>query len=811
MKRHLYLIGLILAGGFPLQMSATPRSLQEASSLATSFLAEKLHRPTSEIKITQLKDDALRKNISRGKTEANTPSYYIFNNNDEPGGYVIISGSDHLRPVLGYSLNNTFSDKNLPDNLQSWLTYLSEATEYVEKHPEAAISEAETATLSKAPVSQLLKNIAWGQTAPYNLLTPNNYPTGCMATAMAQVLYYYRYPEHGIGSNSYSWNGQTLSVDFAESTYNYDLMFDKSSSSVTAAQKTQVSKLSYDCGVSLFMNYGPNASGSISPYYPHALIQNFGYNNLTSIQGRDYYSFNEWNDMLYNELTCARPVIFTGSSSSGGHAFILDGYNQDGYYHVNWGWDGYYDGYYDVCVLNPTGTGTGASASSDGFSTNQWAVVQLTPTQNTGRQMCSIFGEALYASSLNAAPLGTRISFGVQYCYNFTSDRVAGRFGALITKDGVVVSKTPISTLFIDGSNGYIYGNSPSGYFTIPTTLSDGEYRLYAYYQPTGSDSCAIIRCRAVAPSYFNLTVDNGRATLSYTSYEPQLTVSDWSTADPANTYRTASPSTITAKVTNNHQNETFAGKFYLTLTSPAGWGSTVMSNEVLTIAPGETKQVSFTYTFTTPGQWKSKMSYSLQNISTDQFEISGTNQTFFVEADASALASFTLEKAPWIEDGSCELDTDITFGLELNNEGGDYAGAFRIQFFKTRTSTTPLLTIDNDATFAGESSGIAYVTGKIENLTPQTVYYASAYYYKGGAFVKLPTVLGVTNRVQVNVKRPTAIDAIYDDATKADGEVDIYNVLGTRIARVQRQNDITGYDLPAGVYIIDKKRIIIH
>lgn len=810
MKKHLYLIGLILAGGIPLQTAAAPRSLQEASSLATSFLAEKLDKPVSEIKIAPLKDHTLRKKLSRDMDENGTPSYYIFNNEASQGGYVIVSGSDLLRPVLGYSLNNTFSGQDLPDNLQSWLTFLSEAAEYVEKHPEAAISEAETATLEKTPISQLLKNIAWGQTEPYNELTPNHYPTGCMATAMAQVLYYYRYPEHGFGSNSYAWNGKTLSVNFAEQTYNYDLMFDKSSSSVTAAQKTEVSKLSYDCGVSLFMNYGQNSSGSIAPRYTHALIQNFGYNRLTSLQGRDFYSFDEWNTMLYNELANARPIIFTGSSSTGGHAFVLDGYNQNGYYHVNWGWDGYYDGYYDVCVLNPSGTGTGASASADGFSTSQWAVVQLTPTQDTGRPMCSIFGDALYAQPLNSVSLGTKFQFGVQPCYNYSADRVYGRFGAVIMKDEEIIEKIPISTLAIDGSDGYIYGSYPDGYATLPKTLNDGEYRLYAYFQPSGTEDCAIIRCRATAPSYYNLTVANGRASITSISWEPQLSVSDWSTADPNKTYSTGAPSTITAKVTNNRQDETFVGKFYLTLTPSAGWASKVLSNEVLTLAPGETKQVSFTYTFTTAGQWKSSLSYSLQNIDANQVTIDGTEQTFHVEADPSAAASFTLQKAPWIEAGSCELNTDVTFGLALANDGGEYTGAFRIQFFKTRTSTTPLLTIDNDAVFAGENSGTAYVTGKIEGITPQTIYYASAYYYKSGTFVKLPTALGVTNRVQVKVKNPTAIDAIFDDATPADDEVDVYNILGARIARVQRRNNIAEYDLPAGVYIIDNKKIII-
>ncbi len=811
MNKHLYLIGLLLASGLPLQqISATPRSLHEASSLATSFLTEKLHKPVSEIRIAPLDDHTVRKIASRDPNGTSTPSYYIFNNEADRGGYVIVSGSDLLRPVLGYSLNNTFSDQDLPDNLKSWLTFLSEATEYVETHPEAAISEAEIAALNKTSISPLMKNIAWGQTEPYNELTPNNYPTGCMATAMAQVLYYHRYPEQGIGSNSYTWNGQTLAVNFAERTYNYDLMFDKNSSSVTAAQKNEVSKLSYDCGISLHMNYGQNSSGSIAPRYTHALIQNFGYNNLTTLQGRDYYHFDEWNEMLYNELTNARPVIFSGTSNTGGHAFVLDGYNKEGYYHVNWGWDGYYDGYYDVCVLNPSGTGTGATESSDGYSTSQWAVLQLTPAQNTGRYMCPIFGDNFFVPTSTSIPLGSSFQLSVQPCYNYSSDPVYGRFGALIMKDGEVVNKIPISTVAFKACDNYIYGAFPEGKCTLPTTLADGEYRLYAYFQPSSSDNFSVIHCKATATSYYDLTVANGRATFVAPSFEPQLTVSDWSTADPDHTYRTGNSSTITANVTNSRQDETFVGKFYLTLTPPTGWASTIMSNEVLTLAPGETKHVSFSYTFPTTGQWKSKMSYSLQNISTEKIDINGTEQSFFVEADHSAMASFTLEKSPWIEAGSCELGTEVTFGLALNNDGGEYIGTFRMQFFKTRTSTTPLLSIDNDVTFAGESSGTAYVTGKIEGLSPQTVYYASAYYLKSGTFTKLPAVLGVTNRVQVNVRRPTAIDAIFDDGAPANEEVDIYNILGTRIGRVQRQSDISEYGLPAGVYIIDKKKIII-
>jgi hypothetical protein len=227
----------------------------------------------------------LRRSSVSATSADSTEAFYLFND-DVDGGYVIVSASDRMRPIVAYSPTGHIDDTAaLPQQLRSWLDLLADATRYVDAHPEAAITTAQTAALNDfAPIAPLLGNIAWDQNDPYSLLCPRKYPTGCMATALAQVMRYHRYPEHGLGSNSYtnSATSQTLSVDFSEQTYQWDLMRETYDATATEEERQEVAKLMYHCGVALNMAYAADNSGSTAPYYLAATIDHFGYNDLTT-------------------------------------------------------------------------------------------------------------------------------------------------------------------------------------------------------------------------------------------------------------------------------------------------------------------------------------------------------------------------------------------------------------------------------------------------------------------------------------------------------------------------------------------------
>ncbi len=188
-------------------------------------------------------------------------------------------------------------------------------------------------------VEPLLKNITWNQTKPYNNSCPSDYPTGCVATAMGQVMYYYRYPEHGIGSKTYQWNGQQLTANFGTTTYQWSNMQDKLTVNSPSAAQSAVATLLYHVGVSVNMNYGPaseGGSGASPSYIAPALVRYFGYDKGCNLRSREYFTKTEWEATVRNELDNGRPILYGGYTvSASGHSFVCDGYNQQGYYHIN--------------------------------------------------------------------------------------------------------------------------------------------------------------------------------------------------------------------------------------------------------------------------------------------------------------------------------------------------------------------------------------------------------------------------------------------------------------------------------------------
>ncbi|MGC9336786.1 MAG: C10 family peptidase, partial [Candidatus Cloacimonadia bacterium] len=168
------------------------------------------------------------------------------------------------------------------------------------------------------------------------------------AVAMAQIMRYHKYPEHGTGSSSYYYGPYGwISADFGNATYNWDNM-----PNYLTDYNDDVALIGFHCGVSVEMMYGPEGSGAYSSDVPYALINYFNYASSVSYEERWYYSDTQWENLLQTELSAKRPVYYSGSGSSGGHAFVCDGYNGS-YFHFNWGWGGLYNGYFYLSALNP--------------------------------------------------------------------------------------------------------------------------------------------------------------------------------------------------------------------------------------------------------------------------------------------------------------------------------------------------------------------------------------------------------------------------------------------------------------------------
>ena len=317
--------------------------------------------------------------------DAGFPNLYIFN--AEPG-FVVMAADDCVQPILGYSLTNPFVTEGLPENISFWLQgYNDEIQSAIDHQVKASYKTAQqwkalldgnpTAAKATTVVEPLIQT-KWDQGSPYNNLCPSGYVTGCIATSMAQVMKYWNYPSHGIGSHSYMWNGEILSADFGESTYDWENMTNTYGSNSTDLQKNAVATLMFHCGVSVDMNYGPN-SGATPESVPVALINYFNYSSETHLLYRANYSDeNEWISMLKAELDQNRPIWYRGTGSSGGHAFVCDGYNDADFFHFNWGWSGNCDDYYTINNLYPGPGGIGSGAYGI-FNDGQAALFGLQP------------------------------------------------------------------------------------------------------------------------------------------------------------------------------------------------------------------------------------------------------------------------------------------------------------------------------------------------------------------------------------------------------------------------------------------------
>jgi len=292
------------------------------------------------------------KAYTRSESSSDTEPFYIFNVENN-GGFVIVSGDDRMKSILGYAEHGNFDLNDMPENVRWWLGQYEKAILSLNNTTPAPIvkrSATRGTSEAKEAIAPFITT-TWGQHAPYNSQCPTynneNCITGCIATAMAQVMNYTKWPE-GATSEIASYTTETLSLSvpkLSATTFNWDSMADD-----------DIARLMRYCGQAVGMNYGLENSGAYDARIPGALIGKFGYDNGIRIIYRNGYNSETWETMIYNELKAGRPVIYGGQSGNGGHSFICHGY-QDGMFYINWGWDGWYDGYFALTALNPDGNG----------------------------------------------------------------------------------------------------------------------------------------------------------------------------------------------------------------------------------------------------------------------------------------------------------------------------------------------------------------------------------------------------------------------------------------------------------------------
>lgn len=303
-------------------------------------------------------------------------SYYVFNN--DAGGFVIIAGDDAVAPVLGYTSTGAFDANNLPEGLKDLLKSYEQQIAALDKNYKANT----TSTRAEFTGEKLLNTAKWNQGVPFNKYTPNNYVTGCVATAGAIVMKHHGYPAKGVGSHSYNWNGKNLTASF-EHDYDWANMPAKYTDGNDAAFDG-VARLMSDLGIAVNMQYANGGSASALEDLVTALKKYFGYSKYARHLKIEDLGAEAWNGRLRAEIDANRPVLYAASDANvGGHSFVIDGYKDESF-SVNWGWGGYCDGFYRVGALNPEVDGT---PQGDQYNSSQAAVFALQPSD--GKEVLS--------------------------------------------------------------------------------------------------------------------------------------------------------------------------------------------------------------------------------------------------------------------------------------------------------------------------------------------------------------------------------------------------------------------------------------
>ena len=314
-------------------LSAQKVTVNAAKEKATQFL----NKPN--------KSDAARKapHLAPKLVLANERDELFIFNDEANGGYVIVSGDERTPDVLAYSENGHYDSKHVPCNMQAVLDGYAEQIAYLRAHPAYKMPTTDT-RIEEKKVAPLLGETSWSQDWPYNIMCPTiggqHCLTGCVATATAQLMYYHKWPERGKGIFSYEWNGQTLSVDFSQSVYRWNLMTPKYNSNSIQESCDAVALLMRDVGYACATNYDLYGSGAAGSEW--GLIHNFDYDESMGLMFRNYCDADSWHHFIMDDLLNGLPVLYSGGDSKGGeaHALVIDGYDGEGYYHFNLGWGG---------------------------------------------------------------------------------------------------------------------------------------------------------------------------------------------------------------------------------------------------------------------------------------------------------------------------------------------------------------------------------------------------------------------------------------------------------------------------------------
>lgn len=843
---------LLFAGSLliPMVVMAGPRSFQQAKAIAEKQAA------LLGVTIDQKAMTKARKQGSKGEITLSQESYYVFPNANSKG-FTIVSGDDRLPEIVGYSSQGSYDENNLPEGFVSFMKAYQNLYNKVNLGDAEALknlaeikawrNKKNASAASTSAVAPLLGNIEWDQTSPYNNMCPRYdsvhvAATGCVATAMAQVMAYYKYPKQlkaDIPGYVNRWNGIPMEIPTItreEGVYDWDNMLPKynKEANATQQQKDAVAKLMYHCGAAVQMNYGPESAAAVSAT---KLAKYFGYDaDLMMDLNRSTFSLDKWMQIIDTELAAGRPVLYGGQASDGGHQFICDGKDGEGLYHINWGWSGSQNGYFDLSLLNPEKGGTGSGNSTEGYN-----------------RLCSMTIGIAPDNGVVDAPLAT------------VPDIKAMNYGFLdtTTKDHRL-NPDEAFDFWLDYGLGNQTYQAFSGYVALGILQKDGSYRIVSQKAHINVDPIPGEGMISVVDVNFrvNEAFEVGTVTLCplYSKDGENWTLCDIPSSFPSVMLKITKTkmdvtSPLTAQVTGPEKLETGAyGTFQVTLSNLSdleyfGYIDVSFSDK----AERENASLARELYVSVPAHGSVTRTFNLLPKQAGDFylwldELSGGYNRNLVDAQKFTVDKgyeppiYLVETSTNAEPGLCETELafyggkqmrtprvngeQAEFTYKIKNDGEDASILIAFAYAGGGEETTPTFRIPNGAEQI-YLSGNGAVTTITRSVTPEEAGSNTICGYLLGVdenyqTVDLPTHLAPYVMFTVEGKRVRmnpAMNLVYVSGSSsgisgiemdASGFWDVYTLSGQKVKRVAASSDLQRLGLPSGIYVVNHQKVLV-
>ena len=701
---------------------------------------------------------------------------YVFNATNG-NGFVIVSGDERTEEILGYGTDSRFDEKKLSETMKEWLKEYAIQIDDLQKGrmKSKPLKVSTHEAIGKLVSAQWDQGEASSSGDAFNQLCPTiqgiRCKTGCVATAMAQVMRHHKWPTNYCSKIPGFTSNETLGYlsSLPKLKFDWNNMLDRYNEGQSTKECKAVAQLMEYCGYALQMNYGTNESSAYLIDVAAALRNYFDYDVNTRYVYRSDYSAEGWDNLIYKEIKNGRPVVYNGFNPGGGHAFVCDGYDGHGFYHINWGWGGYCNGYFKLSILNPTGGGTGSSSSNSGYSVDQGAIVGIQKPTGTTEERRTLSLEDFFSNGHTlTAKYANRTGMSGTFDYGFAYKDV---------NDGGTTYKLKRETNTFEPLDLRAYDLDLDG-----MSLSDGTYNFYPYAILSGNPWYHMI-CDYT--KYFEVKFSGGQ--VSKITYHPVGSLYINSVKCVSNRI-VNQPQEI--EITIKNEGEEFNDKFYLFASKSNSKGEYV--DEVcLPVESGGQEKTSLYFTPTSTGKWKIWLDIK--------------------EDGSSGLSPWEIEiiNAPTAKSNLSVVEhdvitnTDVVFKTKIKNKSSS-AGyympiccylfedtkTYNIDFQKTRNlNLAASQTVDLEFRFESLEMGKSY-TIAMKNYTyhnsSETEWLGNNYHFT------------VTQRGD-----PADIITFTVDPFTP---VDVYSLSGVLL----REKTTTLRDLPNGIYIVDGKKVVI-